>query len=58
MKSKLVAVVSALIIGLTATAPSSAQEALPEIKPKDQYPAEVVQVVEKGFTGPLSDAEA
>lgn len=51
MKSKLVAVVSALIIGLTATAPSSAQEALPEIKPKDQYPAEVVQVVEKGFHG-------
>ena len=48
----------AIIIAAALSTPASAQDPETGIKPKSEYPAEVVEIVERGFVEALTDSEA
>lgn len=58
MKKTILGAIAAMVFAATVATPASAQNLEAEIRPKSEYPAEVVSLVEKALDGPLSDIEA
>lgn len=57
MKKLVVGALTAVVSSIALAAPVDAQPVIRTIKPKDEYPIEIVHLVEKAASGPLSDGE-